>query len=129
MIGNFSYVELNSVSEVQGSHAERESTAVDPKVTVDSTRVHRAAVDPKVTARWTPKCRWTRRESTGRKREAARSKTPLDEESAKTPLDEESLPKTRLHEAAEAKKSEGQERSRYVRGSVRERHRACGLSV
>ncbi len=41
VIGNFRYVELNSVSEVQGSHAERESTAVDPKVTVDSTRVHR----------------------------------------------------------------------------------------
>ena len=43
VIGNFRYVELNSVSEVQGSHAERESTAaaVDPKVPVDSTRVHR----------------------------------------------------------------------------------------
>ena len=41
VIGNFRYVELNSVSEVQGFHAERESTAVDPKVPVDSTRVHR----------------------------------------------------------------------------------------
>ena len=45
VIGNFRYVELNSVSEVQSSHAERESTAavVDPKVPVDSTRVHRGS--------------------------------------------------------------------------------------
>ena len=48
VIGNFRYVELNSVSEVQGSHAERESTAVDPKMPVDSTRVHRGRGDPKV---------------------------------------------------------------------------------
>ncbi len=63
-----------------------------------------------------PKKKLQRRE----KREATRSKTPLDEAGLKTPLDEAGL-KTPLDEAGVAKRREGHERSRYTPSSVRER--------